>query len=202
MAKANLSAKHIHKRVNDELAIYGGEREVDLLNLIPKERTIFDYQSLVLSYFRDHGNLDQAANKCGIPIHQVYKWEKENVYGFADRVKWGRISIAARIHSGVIRKIESGEIGNPSLTLNTLKILDPETFDNKAKPPDDNLLDQLRKERLKDKDRFDEQVAEGVQEYLEKLGIEEDDPEAPAKARKILKLQRDHHGSSGSGNTS
>lgn len=183
-------------REESELIIFGGEKEVQKLELTPPQRRIFDRQSLVLSYYRElgKGDLPKAVKKAKATMRVVGTWRKENLLGFDERLNAADVEIGARLMSGLVEKIEAGDIKNPTIVKIALKRFDSVTFGDDAGGggSETNILRQMAEDRRKFMDTFEHQVDAVAEEKVRAILGDTKDPRAKELAKQILKLKDEY----------
>lgn len=130
-------------RLADELRYVGGEKMLNELS--PADRALWNRQSLVLSYLREHGNVSEAAVKAKVPVAIVHEWYTTNELGYTLRHDQARADVGRRVLRAVTEQVMDGKNKNPTTLKLVLGDLLPDQFGDTSTVDEDNPIDQLRK---------------------------------------------------------
>ena len=166
------------QRIAKEIADRGGERV--LLNLQDEEIAEWKMQALVLSHFRDTGDLAAAAHESAVPFPIVYDWVVRNSLGFKAREAEVRVNLARTLEATLYQQLINGVQKSPGVIRMMLERLDPETWvkkDTEDEPEGLKLLKEARE--LNRQARVDAEAnAAADAELSEKIGqLEESQPD-------------------------
>ena len=192
MADKKKPARTDQERLADEVVRAGGERALKGI----EDRDLWGKQAVVLSFLREHADLQKAALQAGEFPTTAIGWLDGNVLDFADRVSVANREVGYRLHGTVLERIISGEIKSPGVIKMVLESLLPELYGKDADPKDNEgknamtLLREMHKEWLDNKAR-DEGILFDTQRAQELSG-------APVTLALPDRVQRDSNGIAGS----
>ena len=104
-------------------------------------------QALVLSHFRDTGDLAAASHEAAVPFPVVYAWVVNNAIGFKAREAEVRANLARKLEATLYQQLIAGTQKSPGVIRMMLERLDPETWvkkDTEDEPEGLKLLKEAR----------------------------------------------------------
>ena len=153
------------ERIVQEIINCGGERALISLGMSDDDRKIWELQALVLSHYRENGDLSKSAKLSGVPHNKVYEWALNDTLKYTEREAECNAQIGTGLAATLVQQLMDGKIKTAAVWKMALEKYLPRVFgaDGEGEElPGKRTMDEVRKLNADFEARVDAEVQRRV----------------------------------------